>query len=327
MAKITRHLLIAFSLLTLDIFAQGDIVVDSHVDRNKILIGDVIHYSVIVTRDKNLELLMPSTAENLGMFEIRDYAVREPRIVDDQIVEQVDYEISTFDTGDYLIPEVAIQYRAQGDSSWQTLMTEPHDIVVESLNPDEAGDIRDIKPPMTPPRDYARLIKSVISGVLLLAVILFVLYYLKRRREGKSLIPMRGKPPRPAHEIALEALQRLRESDLLSSGKVKEFYTELSDIVRQYVEGRFYMPAMEMTTTQLVNVMREQNLPDKDIEKLNALLARSDLVKFAKLEPPADENTASLQLATDYVNETKLVFDPVDDVSITEAVYEEKTDV
>lgn len=310
-----KYIPVAVALFSLAALAQGNISVDSRVDRNKILIGDVINYSVMVTRDENVECLMPSAAENLGMFEIRDYEILETRMVDGQAVEQIDYAISTFDTGEYVIPELAINYRVQGDSSWQTIVTEPHEIMVESLNPDEAGDIRDIKPPLTPPKDYRRLILFALSGLLLLAAILFIIYYRKRTREGKSLIPRRSKPPRPAHEVALAALQRLQQSDLLATGKIKEYYTELANIVRQYIEGRFYIFAREMTTTQLVNTMREQSLPEKDVEKVNGILAKSDLVKFAKLEPSADDSRAALELAFDYIDDTKLVFDDAEQAS------------
>ena len=197
-----------------------------------------------------------------------------------------------------------------GDSSWQAIKTEPIDIVVESLNPDEAGDIRDIKPPMTPPKDYRLLIKLVVFGLLVLAAIFFVLYYIKRMHEGKSLIPTRTPPPRPAHEMAFAELEKLKKSDLLANGKIKQYYTVVSDIVRQYIEGRYFIPAMEMTTTQLFSALHEQSLDEKYIDMISAILMKSDLVKFAKFIPSADEHQQIWQLSFDFVDETKLVFEP-----------------
>ena len=78
---------------------------------------------------------------------------------------------------------------------------------------------------------------------------------------------------------------------------------------------------MEMTTTQLVTNTHEQRLPEESIDKVNVILTKSDLVKFAKLIPPADENASCLQLAFDYVNETKLIFEKADHIE------EESTDV
>lgn len=301
---------VLFILLHANGFSQGGITVYSKVDRDRILIGDVISYSLIVERDADVEVMMPSLAENLGMFEIRDYKVFEPRKTEDRIVEQTDYAISTFDTGEYLIPELEINFRAQGDSSWQSIKTEPIEIFVESLNPDEAGDIRDIKPPMTPPRDYRALILLMLLGVLVVAAIVFVIFYIKRLKEGKSLIPKRSKPPRPAHEIALEALAGLQKSDLLALGQVKEYYTTLSDIVRHYIEGRFFIMAMEKTTTQLLSLLHEQGFDEKIIEPVRTILTKSDLVKFAKFVPPAEEHAAVRQSAVGFVESTKLLFEP-----------------
>ncbi|MBN1479744.1 hypothetical protein EH223_17690 [candidate division KSB1 bacterium] len=303
--------LLVILFLIPNVFSQGNIAVSSTVDRDHILIGDVITYSVIVEHDADVEIVMPSLAENLGMFEIRDYDDMAPRTIDDKIVKQTDYSISTFDTGDYVIPELEINYRTQGDSSWQSIKTEPIEIIVESLNPDEAGDIRDIKPPLTPPRDYRTLIVLIFLGLLILVATIFVIYYIKRLREGKSLIPKRSKPPRPAHEIALESLAGLKNSDLLA-GHVKEYYTELSDIVRQYIEDRFFIMAMEMTTTQLLSSMLDQGFEEKIIEPVRAILTKSDLVKFARFIPSAEEHDAAWQLAVDFVENTKLVFEPED---------------
>ncbi|NOY60668.1 MAG: protein BatD, partial [Calditrichaeota bacterium] len=233
--------------------AEGSITVDSQVDRSTILIGDVFRYSVIITHDPDVKIQSPSLGANLGQFEIRDYKVLEPVKTDSQIVEQTDYTLSTFDTGEFEIPPLKIDFTTAADSTVQSIKTKPIKITVQSLNPDQAGDIRDIKPPLEPAKQYGRIIllASIILAALLLA--LFIFYYIKRRKAGKSLIPRKEKPSRPAHEIALEALEKLVQSDLLAAGKVKEYYIELSDIIRQYIGNRFYIYAMEMTTSQLLD--------------------------------------------------------------------------
>ncbi len=289
------------------VFAQdGGVSVESSVDRNQILIGDVITYSVIVSHAKDVELQMPSLAANLGAFEIRDYKVLDPVKRDDKIVEQTNYLISTFDTGEYEIPELPVQYRLSGDSTWRTIKTEPILISVSSLNPDSTGDIRDIKPPMTPPRDYRAMIKWMLIALLSLALLAFILYYIKRRREGKSLLPKRAQPPRPAHEIALEALNELVQSDLLAGGDVKEYYTRLSDIIRQYIENRYFINALEMTTTQLLGAMRQAGLEDL-VETMNDFLSTCDLVKFAAFIPDEETHRQKTKTAFDFVNKTKLI--------------------
>lgn len=288
-------------------FAAGGITVDSQVDRSTILIGDVFRYSVIITHDPDVKIQSPSLAANLGQFEIRDYKVLQPVKTDSQVVEQTDYTLSTFDTGEYEIPPLKIDFTTAADSTVKSIKTKPIKINVQSLNPDQAGDIRDIKPPLEPAKQYGRIIllASIILAALLLA--LFIFYYIKRRKAGKSLIPRKEKPPRPAHEIALEALEKLVNNDLLAKGKVKEYYIELSDIVRQYIGNRYYIYAMEMTTSQLLNEMRSEGIDDEYVEMMQEFLNNSDMVKFAKYIPSDKETQKITQIAFDFVNKTKLV--------------------
>ena len=297
-------------------FAIGQISVESKVDRSAIFIGDIIKYSVLITHDPDVELQSPSLAANLGSFEIRDYKVLDPVKENEQIISQTDYLISTFVTGEFDIPALEIIYKTTDDTTLKTIKTEPITILVKSLNPDEAGDIRDIKPPLEPPRDYRQLILWTIIGIAIVALVFTAFYYVKRRREGKSFIPKRSKPPRPAHEIALEALDRLSKRDLLKDGKIKQYYVELSDIIRNYIEARYYIIAPEMTTNQLLDKMLREQINADHLHLLREILDNSDIVKFAKYIPSERENQETTELAFEFVNKTKLVIEP--DAEITE---------
>ena len=286
---------------------QGEIAVESKVDKSKITIGDLVKYSVVVTRDEKLKVQMPGPAANLGAFEIRDYEIYDPEKVNGKVVEKFDYVISTFDTGEYEIPPLVIRYTAPGDTLAKELRTEKIKILVESLKPSAAGDIKDIKPPLEILRDYRRLIYPSIGG---LAVVLFgilIFYFFRRRKMGTGLLPRKMKPPRPPHEVALEELDELIASTRLAERKVKEFYIRLSEIIRRYVEGRFFIIAMEMTTEQLLSQMRETDVDPIHVELLRELLESCDLVKFAKYIPTEEENQKTIAQAYDFVNHTKLV--------------------
>jgi hypothetical protein len=289
-------------------FSQGTISIDSNVDRASILIGDVFTYTVNISHDEDVQIISPSLAQNLGMFEIRDYKVSPPVEQDGKIVEQTQYMLSTFDTGEYEIPPLEIGYTIGLDTVINVIKTKPMVVNVASLNPDEAGDIRDIKPPLEPPKSFTRLIILVIIVVLAIGISVFLYYYFKRRKEGKALLPRRQKPPRPAHEIALEDLQKLLESDLLSTGRVKQYYIELSEIIRIYIENRFYIVSLEMTTDQLLGEMEKENLTPDYIETVKEFLINCDLVKFAKYIPTEKENAETTQSAFNFVEKSKLIF-------------------
>ncbi len=299
-------LTLAFSL----VWAQGSIEVESKIDRSEMLIGDVIEYSILAKHDPDIEVKELPMAANLGQFEIRDYTVHDPVKSDGKILERIDYQISTFDTGEYTIPPVAIKYTVAQDSVVKSIKTEPLTITVNSLNPDEAGDIRDIKPPLAPAPNYKNLILLIVGIVLVLLLTVGIYIVLRRRKQGKPLFPQRTEPPRPPHEVALEALHRLRQSDLLATGQVKTFFSELSEILRVYIEDRYFIDAMEMTTREMLAALREQTADTESIEMLREVAETADLVKFAKFMPTENTHNRSLNLGFEFIERTRLFAEP-----------------
>ncbi|NUO80812.1 hypothetical protein HUU05_12080 [candidate division KSB1 bacterium] len=285
---------------------SSPVAVESRIDKTTITIGDTVRYQVRLTRAPDVQVRWPGLAANLGAFEIRDYNKPEPREEKDSIIEEVAYTISTFDTGTFVIPPLALQYLAPPDTAWRQLETERLEIRVNSVLPSEAGDIRNVKAPWELPRDWRTiiLISAIAAAVLLLAGLG---YYWWRRRQGKGLLPQREEPKRPAHELALEELRQLRASDLLQRGEVKAFYSILSEIVRRYIEGRYEVAALEMTTYEVNHSLRkvENNLNACDMAR--EILEASDLVKFAKLVPPLEQGEALINMAESFVETTKPV--------------------
>jgi hypothetical protein len=301
------HILVAVLLWTAAGFAQGRVSVESRVDRAKINIGDVIKYTVIITHDPDVKLERPSPGKNLGQFEIREYQVAEPKKVQNQLLVQTDYLISTFDVGEFEIPPLQVFFRTAQDTLLHQLNTETIKITVASLNPNEKGDIRDIKEPMTPPRDWARIIVAISAAVIVLALLGLGWWYYQRRKAGAPLLALREKPLRPAHELALEALAALQQSDLLATGQIKGYFIQLSEILRKYVEARYFIDAMEMTTGQVIAKMQTDHLAGESITSLQELLQLSDLVKFAKHLPAPEVQQGAVPQAVAFVESTQLV--------------------
>lgn len=290
--------------------SNGKISLEAKVDKSKITIGDLIQYSIVVTRDENVTIEMPELGANLGAFEIREYNDPEPEKRKGEITQLREYIISTYDIGDYEIPPVVVRYSIAGDSAWKELATETIKINVASVKPSEAGDIRDIKPPLEIKRDWKKIIRFGIAGLIILLIGILIFYFLKRRREGKSLIPRREKPKLPPHEIALHDLNQLLDEQLLEKGAIKEFYIRISEIIRRYVEGRFFIVAIEMTTTQLIDAMNEAEVEKEHVRLLDDFLFQCDLVKFAKYFPTAEEHQAVIDQAFHFIDSTKIILEP-----------------
>ena len=293
--------------------AQSKISLSAGVDKATITIGDLITYSVVIKHDEDVEVRLPALGENLGGFEIRDYNQHEPRSEKGKIVHQVDYIISTFDVGDFEIPPVEIGYVIRPDSVEKVLKTENIKIVVESVKPSEDGDIRDLKPPWEISFNWQPVI--IIGGIVLFVILLiiFIIYVIRKRRKGEKIIPRKLQPPRPPHEIAYEELACLAESDLLDKGEIKLYYSEISDIIRRYVEGRYQVIAMELTTTEVLDQLKSTEIENEHFEMFVSFFEICDLVKFAKHFPDSKENKKNEQLALQIVDVTKWI-DPVSEI-------------
>lgn len=300
------------------LWAQDDspIAIESSIDRSNITIGDTVQYTVRLTRLPEVEIVWPGLAANLDQFEIRRYQPPTARRNDDKIIEEAHYTISTYiDTGAFVIPPLTVRYRVPPDSTWHELSTEALEIYVRSILPSEAGDILGIKAPWELPKDWRTVIlwSAAGVGVLLLALAGYLFW---RRRQGKGLLPVKAAPLRPAHELALAELQQLRESDLLASGEIKLYYSILSEILRRYIEGRFGVVALEMTTTEVLTDLSRNGYDTHGREQLSTVLTESDLVKFAKLIPPEEQHGALLGMAEEYIELTKPVAQAVSATAI-----------
>jgi hypothetical protein len=131
---------------------------------------------------------------------------------------------------------------------------------------------------------------------LLLAVLLFVVARRLRSRRNEAPRPALGPLPRPPHEIALEELAALSGAGMLERAEVKEYHIEASDILRRYVEARFRVDALEMTTREVLAGLETAGSEPRFREGLRAFLDQCDLVKFAKVRPGMDASRQLLEL-------------------------------
>lgn len=142
---------------------------------------------------------------------------------------------------------------------------------------------------------------------LLLAIVaigLLIFVYMKWLRHGKiPLIP--AKKPIPPYELAMSELDKLHKQKLWQRGNEKEYYTRLTDILRQFIHGRFGVNAKEMTSTQILNALSSCDNTVMFTDGLRSILESADFVKFAKAKPLADENETSFNLSVDFVEANK----------------------
>jgi hypothetical protein len=316
-------ILMAFAMKRLYAQDQALIEVNSEVDTSVITIGDRINYTITINRDKNLQIKKPGEGLNLGMFEIKDYNFPEPVEKDGRIIEKYEFNISVYDTGKFTIPPFPIAYFPEGtDSTFKIIKADPIDIYVKSvISGDDAKELKDIKFPIRIPFNY-RFWVSIGVVVVLLLLIAYLAYLVWKRRKEKGYIFSPPPPPRPAHEVALEALDELYQSELLAEKKYKEFFSRLSDIIRAYLEGRYFFSALEETTAEIMRDAQKQVEQEELLIDLKNILEISDLVKFAKYFPEENEiNDVKIQ-ALNFINVSKLIYEEVDTGEINDVPRE-----
>lgn len=288
-------------LIVHSMFAQ-EVKATARVDSNNISIGDHINLYVEVQRPKNISITWPSIRDSLQGLEIIQDGTLLSKAEEERIFESVKFTLTAFDSGFFSVPPLVFTYKLEDDTTTYSVTTSPIPITVHSVAIDTTQDIKDIKPPLSLAITIEEILPYLI-GVIIFSGLIWLVYYIRKKKiKGESLIP--EEPLRPAHEIALEALRALEAERLWQRGKIKEYHSQLTDIVRTYIEQRFNVPAMEMVTYEIMNSEKVRELPSEVQSTLNDMLTLADFVKFAKFQPLPHEHEQNLQRAFSFVEAT-----------------------
>ncbi|MBN2054014.1 hypothetical protein JW905_03790 [bacterium] len=302
--------------------AAGPVRIESAVDRSSVTMGDRIEYVITITAEPGVHIEPPSPGENLGAFELRDYHIEGPLEEAGQIYYRAVYGISIYEVGEHAIPPVKVSYRRSAEAEWEDIGTQPIVVRVASIAPED-GQFRDIKQVREIPRDHSRLYRllGILAAVILvIAATILLLRSRRRRRQAPA------EPPRPPHLVALEALRRLEQSDLLGEGEFKRFHVELAQIIKTYLGARFDILTIERTSEEIVGDLSSAATDTRVTGYVEQLLAGCDLVKFAAFQPSAETAMDTLALGRTIVEETRLRI-ALDSVLSTAAPVPEVRDV
>ena len=283
--------------------------VSSQLDSASIQIGEQARLRLSVAQPTNLQVTVPILSDTITKgIEIVDIVKADTiSLSDNRIQVNYDYLITSFDSGFYFIP--AYTYAAAGD----TLQTAPLGLSVTTVtvNP-ETDDIKTIKPIMSAPFYWSELftwVGYVLLAFLVVGIIVLVLlkYVLKKK---VPFIDQTPQPVIPPHIVALEKLEEIKVQKIWQCGDIKVFYTQVTDVLRVYLEGRFGINAMELTSDEIMALVKKEPGLNEVRAALKDLLTLADLVKFAKMVPIENQNERSLLIAFDVVDKTKPVEEP-----------------
>lgn len=323
--KFIVYLTFILLLLGSSVFAQRPSV-SATIEPSEIQVGEQAVITLDIKAPKGRQIQYPQ-------FNYRDPLIKGIEVIqqlkaDTTIEHEVmsikqKYIVTSFDSALYNIPFIPIidlstkdtiksknlglkvTFPALSDSTlnYLELMNSQQ---TDSINFDalQLADITDVQ---NPPFVWQDLLEYIWLGLLIALIILLlvlgIFFVTRKKKKGYFFTPVVKKAP---HEVALEALNKIKSNKLWQHGREKEYYTELTDVLRTYVEKRFLINALEKTSDEILESLSYIAESDSAKENLQQILKLADLVKFAKYKPLIDENDLTLMNAYLFVNQTKI---------------------
>jgi len=300
-----------FIVLVFFAFAQPylcaqKITVNARLDSTVIWIGSQTHLTFQVSQQPKQKVLMPIFSDSIvgGLETVEPVKTDTVKSPDGQLLVSQHYVVTSFKDSLIYIPP--FPFVINGDTVWSKSLSLK---VVQPFKIDTASHkIADIKPVLNSKFDWAAFLLRVLLGFVILGllVVLYVLYqkYFKKKpvlneKEIRLLLP--------ADVVALNQLDKIKQEKSWQQGRVKEYHTELTDVIREYVERIFNINSMEMTSEEILDHLRVLKVEKKSAYlNLKQILNLADLVKFAKWNAMPEEHELSLQNAYLFINQTKV---------------------
>lgn len=291
--------------------AIAQVSVSAKLDSVQMFVGqqDGLELQVTLTKGKRIEWpvlqdgaeLMPNVevvrTQNTDTLEINDGS---------QLQVTRRYIITAWDSSLYLLPPLKVMVDGKNYAS-KRLAIKVLTIDVDTLHKDVFAPPRPIQNQPFCWDDWKGVTYSSIAILLLIGV---CIYLWMRIRSGKPVFRLvRRRRKLPPHQVALTEIEQLKQERSWLTGDSKEYYTQLTDTLRRYIQERFGFSAMEMTSHEIIQHLKD-NGDEQSLSELREIFSTADLVKFAKWTPQINENDANLISALNYVNETKQEVDP-----------------
>lgn len=313
MNKRIKHLILTVACMPAAVFSQAvpqKIDIRVALDSAYIIMGrqTPLHVEVIGNLNENGGIVVPDTLWR----DVEVASISEPVVTDlgnGRKELRQELILQAFDSGLYTLPPVLFVQDGQvAESNRPALKVIPVDV-------DSLATIHDYADVVNPPRHILDFLPDWMTDYglwILLALIIIAagLYiYFAYIRKGK--LPLVSAPkPIPPYELAMKQLDELHAAKLCERGEEKEFYTRLTDILRTYLDSRFGINAMEMTSAQILRALNSNEQTKVPRKYMSAILETADFVKFAKVRPLPDDNVEAFRSAMQFVEDTKPAPEP-----------------
>ena len=308
-----RFIFFILSFLFCAVASAQEYSAKAKLDSAHILIGDYLNVHLEVTAPKGKPVFIPQLNNKIleeaeALFEWISNSKFDTIINQNNYTLKQTITITAFDSGSYAFPPIPIF-----DADSQVVaQTNPLFFEVSTIAVDTTAAIKDIKTIAKIPVTFHEIWMYVkkyslfmLAGVLVIGLIVYAVWrYIKKQQAQKPQPEVKPKPKIKPHITALKELEKLRQKKLWEQGKTKEYYTELTDIVRIYVDGQWDIGAMEMVTTEIMEALKNTEIHEEVLKRLYQAFSIADLVKFAKYSPLPTDHDLAFKNCKEFVERT-----------------------
>lgn len=281
-------------------------------DVDTIVVGQPFDYQLSLTIPKDYFVewkqfgdTLSKSIDVINVEEVKNTAINNS----DNVIMTQNLTLTSFDTGYVYVPEIAVTYsKSLKDSVRYTLRTDEQELYVTTVAVDTTEAFRPIKGVMRQGLT-AKEVFPWIAIVIIIAGVVYLIIYLKKHKKMKDVVvEEKKKPTIPAIVTARTKLAEMKDNEVWNTTLTKDYYTDLTDIAREYLEGQFEIDAIEMTTDEIMEAVGRLNISDLTRSKLQDTLTTADLVKFAKANPSAEQNKQSFSDINNFVEDSYIYF-------------------
>ena len=310
MSQQVRHIVLTATLLlaTAATAWGGNVTFKAKLDSATLLMGKTTALHLEITQDKDARGFFPG--EHLdtisAMIEIAERSIADTTdLGNNRIQINRDLIIQSFDSGMWIIKP--IPYVVNGDTAYSNQLS----LKVLPVDVSKMQDINDIKPVEEVPFNLFDWLPAYWWAWLLALLLIVGGIWAYHKYYKKGINPLKPIKKRlPPYEEAMINLQNLKAAQLWQQGQEKEYFTGLTDILRVYIDRRFHINAVEMTSSQIIDTLKKNEETKAVNEQLEMILEIADIVKFANARPLADDNEVAFQRAVNFVEATRPVEQP-----------------
>ena len=297
---VTFVLLLSFSR---ELSAQETVRILSHdFHPDDITIGDPVQLQLRIEADENLHIYLDpidrSEHEHLEVDKPQVKQIKSEDTLTGKAHYEVIYPLRAFAIGKHTLPPITIKYTGT-DGNSGSIQTPAYLFDVRSVKPPSDKEMKGIKGPWSVPPNWFLYILA--AALVIIAIGATIFFYLRRRAKPMDLQP-EVLPQRQPHEIAYDQLNRIGGMNWVAQGEMKVYHTEISHVIRQYIAARYHIPALELTTQELLDRLQPEDIP-KDL--VQQFFTNCDWVKFARYSPTKPEAHERMEEARRIVDETK----------------------